>query len=68
MKLIDREWNAYLGKYQNMWLADNETNIAADFDSDCAEGSIIIVIATATTYMKNTAGQWQKCGSTEVIV
>jgi hypothetical protein len=67
MKLINREWNAYLGKYQNMWLADDETNITANFDPDGAEGSMIIVIATESTYMKNTSGQWQKCGSTEVI-
>lgn len=67
MKLINREWNAYLGKYQNMWLADDETGITADFDPESAEGSTIIVISTEATYMKNTAGNWQMCGSTEVI-
>ncbi len=68
MKLIDREWNAHLGKYMNMWLADKTTDITADFDPDSAEGSIILVIETGATYMKNTLGKWQKCGSTEVIV
>jgi hypothetical protein len=68
MKLINREWNAYLGKYQNMWLADDESQIGAESDPDGAEGSTIIVIATEEMYMKNSQGRWQKCGSTEVIV
>lgn len=67
MKLINRDWNAYLGKYQNMWLADDVSDITADFDPDGAEGSVIIVISTEATYMKNSAGRWQRCGSTEVI-
>ena len=67
MKLIGREWSACLGKYQNMWLADDETGITADFDADGAEGSSIFVISTEATYMKNTQGKWQKCGTTEVI-
>ena len=45
-----------------------ETGITADFDAEGAEGSIILVISTEATYMKNTQGKWQKCGSTEVIV
>ena len=68
MKLINREWNAYLGKYQNMWLADDETGLSADFDPDGAEGSTVIVSATDATYMKNTEGKGQICGSREVIV
>lgn len=68
MKLIGREWNACLGKYQNLWLADDKSVLTADFDPDGAEGSIIIVISTETTYMKNTKGKWQLCGGTEVIV
>lgn len=67
MKLINRKWNAFVGKYENTWLADDETGITADFDSEGAEGSIILVISTEATYMKNTQGKWQKCGSTEVI-
>lgn len=67
MKLIDRKWNAFAGKYENTWLADDETGITAGFDPDGAEGSIILVISTETTYMKNTQGKWQKCGCTEVI-
>ena len=67
MKLIDREWNAFLDKYTNMWLANDASEIDANFDSDGAEGSIILVISSKSTYMKNTEGKWQKYGSTEVI-
>lgn len=67
MKLINREWNPYLGKYQNMWLADDESSLVADFDPEGAEGSVVIVIAADATYMKNTEGKWQICGGTEVI-
>ena len=67
MKLIDREWNPYLNKYQNMWLADDESSIVADFDTEGAEGSVIMVISTQATYMKNSVGKWQKCGTSEVV-
>lgn len=67
MKLIDREWNIHLSKYQNIWLADDESELSADFDPDGAEGSMIIVISTQANYMKNTNGKWQKLGTTEVI-
>lgn len=67
MKLIDREWNPYLNKYQNMWLADDESGIVADFDPEGAEGSAIMVISTQTTWMKNSQGKWQKCGTSEVV-
>lgn len=67
MKLIDREWNAYLDKYMNMWIADDESCITTDFDTDSAAGSTIIVIATSSTWMKNSTGKWQKVGTTEVI-
>ena len=67
MKLINRDWSACMCKYMNMWLADEESQITADFDPEGAEGSTIIVIATESTYMKNTQGKWQKCGTTEVI-
>lgn len=68
MKLIDREWNAYLGKYEHTWLANDESAIVADFDTDSAEGSVILVISTQSTFMKNCEGKWQKCGTSEVIV
>lgn len=68
MKLISREWNEFLSKYENLWLADNVSDIASDFDPDCAEGSVIMVISTGAAYMKNTAGKWQRIGSNEVIV
>lgn len=67
MKLIDRKWNAFLNKYENTWLADDETQIPANFGADCAEGSCILVISAGATYMLNTQGKWQLCGSTEVI-
>ena len=66
MKLIDRDWNPHLNKYQHMWLADDESAITADFDPDGAEGSVIMVISTQSTWMKNSKGKWQKCGSSEV--
>lgn len=67
MKLIDREWNAYLSKYVNMWLADDESAITPGFDPDSAEGSVILVISTQVNWMKNSQGKWQKYGTTEVI-
>lgn len=67
MKLIDREWTPCLGGYQNMWLADKESDVTADFDPEGACGSVILVIESKATYMKNTQGKWQKPGTTEVI-
>lgn len=67
MKLIEREWNIILNKYINVWLADNEDGIVADFDPEGAEGSTIIVISTASTWMKNVEGKWQKVGTEEVV-
>lgn len=67
MKLIEREWNVILNEYTNVWLADDESGITATFDPGSAPGSTIIVISTASTWMKNTQGKWQKCGTTEVI-
>ena len=66
MELIEREWNPYLCKYQNVWLADDESSITAEFDADSADGSIIVVISTSSTWIKNTQGKWQKVGTTEV--
>ena len=68
MKLIDRVWNAHLNKYENTWLADDESQIKPDFDTEGAEGSVIMVISTQSAYMKNCEGKWQKCGTTEVVV
>lgn len=67
MILIEREYNAYLDKYESTWLANDESQITANFDAECAPGSIILVISTQATYMKNTTGKWQKVGTTEVI-
>lgn len=67
MKLIECEWNTTLGKHNHTWLADDESAITADFDPESAEGSVILVISTNATYMKNTQGKWQKVGTTEVV-
>ena len=67
MKMISCEWNALLNKYKHTWLANDESHIPGDFDTPCAEGSTIFVIATEATFMKNCEGKWQKCGTTEVI-
>lgn len=67
MKLIEREWNVILSEYTNVWLADNEDGITSEFDPDSAPGSTIIVISTASTWMKNTQRKWQKCGTNEVM-
>ena len=67
MKLIDRTWNSYLGKYEHTWLADSEMDIPDNFDPESAEGSVIMVIFPQVIYMKNTKGKWQKMGSSEVL-
>lgn len=66
-KLIDREWSKCLKACRNTWLSDDGSDIPADFDPDGAEGSMILIIATGATLVKNTAGKWQKLGTTEVI-
>ena len=68
MKLVEREWNEYLNKYENVWLANDETGINKDFDCDSAEGSIIMVISNKSVWIKNADCKWQKCGTTEVCV
>ncbi len=67
MKLIEREWNEFLNKYQHMWIADTEEGITPGFDPDGATGSMIMVISTNATWLKNSEGKWQKVGTTEVI-
>lgn len=67
MKLIDREWNDCTNKYDHVWLANDESGITAEFDSESSEGSAIIVISTNSTFIKNADGKWQKVGTTEVI-
>jgi hypothetical protein len=67
MKLIELKWTPCLAAYAHTWLANDATEITADFDQDGACGSMILVIATGDTYIKNTAGKWQKFGTTEVI-
>ena len=51
MKRIGRRWNTYLDRYEDTWLADDESAITADFAPDCACGSIIMVISTESTWL-----------------
>lgn len=67
MKMIERRWNCCLAQYENTWLADDESELTAGFDPDGAVGSVVLVISTESTWMKNTQGKWQKMGTTEVI-
>lgn len=67
MILIESKWNPILEKYTHGWLANDESGITADFDPNGAAGSTIIVISTASTYIKNADGKWQKVGTTEVV-
>jgi hypothetical protein len=56
-----------MAKYEHTWVADDESKLTAGFDPDCAVGSMILVISTGDTYIKNTEGKWQKVGTTEVL-
>lgn len=67
MKLIEQTWNPHLNKYEKTWLANTDADLSTDFDPDCAEGSLIMVIASGSTYMKNADGKWQKYGTAEVL-
>lgn len=67
MKLIEQKWNPHMWQYEKTWLADTVEEITAGFDPDSACGSVILVISTGDSYMKNTEGKWQKVGTTEVI-
>ena len=67
MKLIEKRWNCCLAQYEHTWLADDESALTADFDPDSAVGSIVMVIATESVWIKNTDGKWQKPGTTEVL-
>lgn len=67
MKLIEKEWIEVQYKHRHVWLAQTAEEITAGFDPDSAEGSMILVISTGETYIKNTEGKWQKVGSTEVV-
>lgn len=65
MKLMDKEWNGCQNKYEHLWVADTESELTSNFDKDSAVGSMVLVIATKATWMKNSAGKWQKCGTGE---
>ena len=68
MELIECNWLAVQDKYHNVWLADDESEITADFDPDSASGSMIIVIATKALFIKNSKGEWQRSGTGEVAL
>lgn len=65
--LLSREWNEVTGGYHKDWLADEESAVSADFDKDSNPGSTIYCIDTQTVFIKNSKGQWQRAGSTEVL-
>lgn len=67
MKLIEQRWNPHLSKYERTWIADTVEELTANHDPDSATGSVVLVISTGDTYMKNTVDKWQKVGTTEVI-
>lgn len=67
MQMISNNWNCCMAKYEHTWIADDESTLTADFDPDGAVGSMILVISTGNTYIKNTKGKWQKAGTTEVL-
>lgn len=68
MVIIDESWNNSQRKRELTFLA----NTAEDVDlsmvpEDCAIGSAILVVSEGAMYIKNTEGEWQKSGSTEVL-
>jgi hypothetical protein len=68
MIVIEKKWNSLLQAHELTYLADTADDLVVnDLDPDCAAGSVILVIDTKEAYMKNTQGQWQKLGATEVI-
>ena len=68
MVIIERAWNTAQCKWELTYLANAASDVAvADLDPDCAIGSSVLEIASGAMYIKNTAGQWQKSGSTEVL-
>lgn len=68
MVLLEQTLAEYPDKYRRLWQADDESLITADFDSGSAAGSKIVVLSTKAVFTKNSKGQWQKDGTTEVIV
>ena len=68
MQLIEGKWSFPQGRTERTWLADDESELKADFDPTSAVGSSIIVISTGDVWMKNSKMMWQKMGSSEVLV
>lgn len=66
MELIDSKWNYAQGQTERSWLADEESELTADFDPTSSVGSSILVIGTGNIWMKNTKRKWQKVGTSEV--
>lgn len=67
MILLESKWSFPQGKTERTWLADDESELTADFDPTSAAGSSVIVIGTGAVWMKNTKEKWQKMGTTEVL-
>ena len=68
MILIKQQWSDTQKAWINEWQSDDGSDITANFDPTGAVGSTIMVIADKTFYIKNSLGQWQRFGSTEVVV
>ena len=68
MIVIEKRWNSLLQAHELTYLANTAADVViGDLDPDCASGSVVLVVDTEDVYMKNTQGQWQKLGTTEVI-
>lgn len=68
MQLIEGKWSFPQGRTERTWLADDESELTADFDPTSAVGSSVIVISTGDVWMKNCKMKWQKMGSSEVLL
>ena len=67
MVLIDSSWNFSVGAQEMTFIADTKNDIDLSLTTHCAVGSSILVIDSGACYMKNTAGKFQRVGSTEVL-
>lgn len=66
MKLISSTLR-FTGCREKTWLADDDTEITADFDTESAPGSKILVVGSGNLFVKNCKGQWQKFGTNEIV-
>lgn len=67
MELLNSRMNYVTRRPVRDWIADDESQLTADFDPDSNPGSTIYVISSKEVYVKNSQRKWQKAGSTEVL-